>query len=106
MYGSQNIMIQKFNYISFLCNSSFGDGFSTLTEMIKSITTYMNKEYHKDQLQQFADRARKLGLTAVEEAIGLAMEQVNNNIYWREHSYYQLKDFLEAIVSEFHINIF
>ncbi|XP_049305207.1 aminopeptidase N isoform X5 [Bactrocera dorsalis] len=84
----------------------FGDGFSTLTEMIKSITTYMNKEYHKDQLQQFADRARKLGLTAVEEAIGLAMEQVNNNIYWREHSYYQLKDFLEAIVSEFHINIF
>lgn len=66
----------------------------------------MNKEYHKDQLQQFADRAHKLGLTAVEEAIGLAMEQVNNNIYWREHSYYQLKDFLEAIVSEFHINIF
>ncbi|XP_054728242.1 aminopeptidase N [Anastrepha obliqua] len=84
----------------------FGDGFSTLSEMIKSITTYMNKEYHKEQLQQFADRARKLGLTAVEEAIGLAMEQVNNNIYWRERSYYQLKGFLEAIVSEFRMNIF
>ncbi|XP_012161752.1 aminopeptidase N isoform X1 [Ceratitis capitata] len=81
----------------------FGDGFSTLSQMIKSITTYMNKEYHKEQLQQFADRAHKLGLTAVEEAIGLAMEQVNNNIYWREHSYYQLKGFLEAIVSEFRI---
>ncbi|XP_037943344.1 aminopeptidase N-like [Teleopsis dalmanni] len=84
----------------------FGDGFSTLSEMIKSITTYMNKEYHKEQLEQFAKRARKLGLTAVESAIEVAMQHVNNNIYWRNRSYYSLKGYLEAIVSEFHINIF
>ncbi|KRG01187.1 aminopeptidase N isoform X2 [Drosophila mojavensis] len=84
----------------------YGDGFSTITEMIKSLTIYMNKDYHKQQLQALAANCRKLGLKAVEIAIGLAMEQVNDNIYWRTHSYDSLKGFLEAIVSEFQINIF
>ncbi|XP_055851068.1 aminopeptidase N isoform X3 [Episyrphus balteatus] len=84
----------------------FGDGFSTLTKMIDSITSFMNKDYHREQLERFAIRARKLGLTSVENTIQLAMEQVNNNIYWRNRSYYSLKGFLEAIVSEFRINIF
>ncbi|KAH8382048.1 hypothetical protein KR009_001575, partial [Drosophila setifemur] len=84
----------------------YGDGFSTLSEMIKSLTIYMNKDYHKHQLLELAAHSRKLGLRAVESAIDLAMEQVNNNIYWRSHSYHSLKNFLEGIVSEFHINIF
>ncbi|EDW27974.1 GL27230 [Drosophila persimilis] len=84
----------------------YGDGFSTLSEMIKSLTIYMNKEYHKQQLQDLAINCRKLGLRAVETAINLAMEQVNDNIYWRTHSYHSLKNFLEGIVSEFQINIF
>ncbi|XP_041449486.1 aminopeptidase N isoform X2 [Drosophila obscura] len=84
----------------------YGDGFSTLSEMIKSLTIYMNKEYHKQQLQDLAANCRKLGLRAVETAINLAMEQVNDNIYWRSHSYHSLKNFLEGIVSEFQINIF
>ncbi|EDV90658.1 aminopeptidase N isoform X2 [Drosophila grimshawi] len=84
----------------------YGDGFSTISEMIKSLTIYMNKEYHKQQLQALAANCRKLGLKAVEIAIGMAMEQVNDNIYWRTHSYDKLKGFLEGIVSEFEINIF
>ncbi|BFF92068.1 aminopeptidase N [Drosophila madeirensis] len=84
----------------------YGDGFSTLSEMIKSLTIYMNKEYHKQQLQDLSANCRKLGLRAVETAINLAMEQVNDNIYWRSHSYHSLKNFLEGIVSEFQINIF
>ncbi|KAH8363302.1 hypothetical protein KR084_008012, partial [Drosophila pseudotakahashii] len=84
----------------------YGDGFSTLSEMIKSLTIYMNKDYHKQQLMDLAATCRKLGLKAVESAINLAMEQVNNNIYWRNHSYHSLKNFLEGIVSEFQINIF
>ncbi|XP_068153557.1 aminopeptidase N isoform X1 [Drosophila tropicalis] len=84
----------------------YGDGFSTLTEMIKSLTIYMNKDYHKQQLQLLAANCHKLGLKAVESAINLAMEQVNDNIYWRTHSYDKLKSFLESIVSEFQINIF
>ncbi|XP_030558822.1 aminopeptidase N isoform X1 [Drosophila novamexicana] len=84
----------------------YGDGFSTISEMIKSLTIYMNKDYHKQQLQALAANCRKLGLKAVELAIGLAMEQVNDNIYWRTHSYDNLKGFLEGIVSEFQINIF
>ncbi|XP_017052623.1 aminopeptidase N isoform X2 [Drosophila ficusphila] len=84
----------------------YGDGFSTLSEMIKSLTIYMNKDYHKHQLLELAATCRKLGLRAVESAIDLAIEQVNNNIYWRSHSYHSLKNFLEGIVSEFQINIF
>uniref|UniRef100_A0A6P4FGB9 Aminopeptidase N isoform X3 n=1 Tax=Drosophila rhopaloa TaxID=1041015 RepID=A0A6P4FGB9_DRORH len=84
----------------------YGDGFSTLSEMIKSLTIYMNKDYHKHQLLDLAATCRKLGLKAVETAIDLAMEQVNNNIYWRNHSYHSLKSFLEGIVSEFQIDIF
>ncbi|XP_055901908.1 aminopeptidase N isoform X2 [Eupeodes corollae] len=84
----------------------FGDGFSTLTKMIDSITSFMNKDYHREQLERFAIRAGSLGLTSVENTIKLAMEQVNNNIYWRNRSYYSLKIFLETIVSEFQINIF
>lgn len=84
----------------------YGDGFSTLTSMIKSVTTYMNKDYHKEQLERFKERAQKLGIKSVTTAIELAVEQVNNNIYWRNRSYYSLKGFLEAIVSEFQINIF
>ncbi|XP_041674632.1 aminopeptidase N isoform X2 [Drosophila eugracilis] len=84
----------------------YGDGFSTLSDMIKSLTIYMNKEYQKQQLLELAATCRKLGLKAVESAIDLALEQVNNNIYWRSHSYHSLKNFLEGIVSEFQINIF
>ncbi|XP_037811400.1 aminopeptidase N isoform X2 [Lucilia sericata] len=84
----------------------FGDGFSTLSSMIKSITTYMSKDYHKEQLERFRDKSQKLGLKSVVTAIDLAMEQVNNNIYWRNRSYYSLKGFLEDIVREFQINIF
>ncbi|KAH8388432.1 hypothetical protein KR093_006169, partial [Drosophila rubida] len=84
----------------------YGDGFSTISEMIKSLTIYMNKDYHKQQLQALAANCRKQGLKAVEIAIDMAMEQVNDNIYWRSHSYDSLKGFLEGIVSEFQINIF
>ncbi|XP_030375833.1 aminopeptidase N isoform X2 [Scaptodrosophila lebanonensis] len=84
----------------------YGDGFSTLNEMIKSLTIYMNKEFHKQQLQQFAAHCRTLGLKTVEAAIELAMQQVNDNIHWHKNSYNSLKSFLESIVSEFRINIF
>ncbi|KAH8242277.1 hypothetical protein KR038_008937 [Drosophila bunnanda] len=84
----------------------YGDGFSTVSAMIKSLTVYMNKDYHKHKLQDLAATCRKLGLRAVESTINLALEQVNNNIYWRQHSYDSLKIFLEGIVSEFQINIF
>lgn len=74
--------------------------------MIKSLTIYMNKDHYKQQLQILAAKCHKLGLKAVEVAISMAMEQVNNNIYWRSHSYDSLKGFLEGIVSELQINIF
>lgn len=88
----------------FFC--SYGDGFSTISDMIKSLTIYMNKDYHKRQLQALATNCHKLGLKAVEVAISMAMEQVNDNIYWRSHSYDSLKRFLDGIVSELQINIF
>lgn len=85
---------------------SFGDGFSTLSKMIDALTTFMNKEYHREQFEKFALKARKLGLGAIERSIFLANEQVKNNIYWRSRSYYSLKGFLEDFINEFHVNLY
>lgn len=84
----------------------FGDGFSTLAKMIDSITTYMNKEHNKEQFEQFAKKAEKLGLTGVETSVQLALEQVKNNIHWRSRSYYDLQDFLESLSREGNINLY
>lgn len=84
----------------------FGDGFSTLSKMIDSVTTYMNKDYQKDQFQQFAEKARSLGLKSVETSIKLASERVKNNIYWRSRSYYKLQEFLETLTRQLHINLY
>lgn len=83
----------------------FGDGFSTLSKMIDSVTTYMNKEYQKEQFERFAEKARKLGLTSVEQSIQLALEKVKNNIFWRSRSYYKLQAFLEMLTRDLHINL-
>lgn len=84
----------------------FGDGFSTLSKMVDSITTYMNKDHHKDQLDKFAAKARSLGLKPIESAIDLAYEQVKNNIFWRSRSYYNLKGFLESLAKALHIHLY
>lgn len=84
----------------------FGDGFSTLSKMIDSVTTYMNKEYQKDQFDKFAKKAEQLGLASVERSIQLAVEQVKNNIYWRSRSYYKLQGFLETLTRDLHINLY
>lgn len=84
----------------------FGDGFSTLSKMIDSVTTYMNKDYQKDQFDKFGKKAEKLGLTAVQRSIQLATISVENNIHWRSRSYYNLQGFLESLTKEFHINLY
>lgn len=84
----------------------FGDGFSTLSKMVDSVTTYMNKDYQRDQFDRFAQKAQRLGLKSVERSIILAMEQVKNNIYWRSRSYYKLQTFLEALTRDLHINLY
>lgn len=83
----------------------FGDGFSTLSKMIDSVTTYMNKEYQREQFERFADKARAMGLTSIERSIQLAMEKVKNNIFWRSRSYYKLQAFLEMLTRDLHINL-
>lgn len=83
----------------------FGDGFSTLSKMINSVTTYMNKDYQMEQFERFAEKAAKLGLTSVEQSVKLAMENVKNNIFWRSRSYYKLQAFLEMLTHDLHINL-
>lgn len=83
----------------------FGDGFSTLSKMIDSVTTFMNKDYQREQFERFAEKAGKLGLTSVERSVKLAIEQVNNNIFWRSRSYYKLQKFLELLIRDLHINL-
>lgn len=66
----------------------------------------MNKDYQKDQFQQFAEKARSLGLKSVEASIKLASERVKNNIYWRSRSYYKLQEFLESFNKQFNVNLY
>lgn len=84
----------------------FGDGFSTISKMVDSVTTYMNKGYQKKQFVEFGARAEQLGLKTVERSVNLATEQVNNNIFWRKRSYYNLQNFLEMVVRDLHINLY
>lgn len=84
----------------------FGDGFSTLSKMVNSITQYMNKEYHLEQLQRFKTKAESLGLKSVEGSIELAVKKVKNNIYWRSRSYYKLQGFLTSLTQDLHINLY
>lgn len=84
----------------------FGDGFSTISKMVDSVTTYMNKDYQKEQFLRFGEKAEKLGLKTVEQSVKLATEQVNNNIFWRSRSYYSLQKYLEMLVRDLNINLY
>jgi len=78
----------------------FGDGFQTLSKMIDSVTIYMNREYHQQQFERFARKARKLGLHAVEKSIYLAEERIRNNVHWRSRSYYKLQENLKKLIQD------
>lgn len=85
-------------YFNLLFHNSFGDGFSTISKMVDSVTTFMNKDYHKEQFIRFADRANKLGLVAIEKSIKLAEIEIDKNIFWRDNLYGKLKDILDKAI--------
>lgn len=66
--------------------------------MVDSLTTYMNKEYHKENFVRFAERANKLGLVSIEKSIKLAQIEIDKNIYWRNNLYYELRNNLDRAV--------
>lgn len=74
--------------------------------MVTSITTYMSKDYHKKQLEVFSNSAKELGLNSVVNAVSLAMQTVDNNIYWRKRSYNSIRQVLQNLVDDFRINIY
>jgi hypothetical protein len=80
--------------------NSFGDGFSTISKMIDSVTTFMNKDYHKEQFMRFAEKANKLGLVAIEKSIRLAEIEIDKNIYWRNNLYSKLKTTLDQAIKD------
>lgn len=84
----------------------FGDGFSTLSKMVDSITRYMNKEYHLQQLEEFKTKADNLGLKSVEGSIQLAVQKVKNNVFWRSRSYYTLHKFLTELANQLQFNLY
>ena len=73
--------------------------------MVDSLTTFMNKDYHKEQFERFAQKANKLGLVGVEKSIKLAEIEVDKNIFWRSRSYNKLKEFLDKLIEDLNINI-
>ena len=79
---------------------SFGDGFNTIAKMVDSVTTFMNKDYHKGSFIRFAEKANKFGLVAIEKSIKLAEIEIDKNIYWRNNLYYKLKDTLDLAITQ------
>lgn len=96
---------QCFNWLLLLL-FSFGDGFSTLTKMIDSVTWFMNKEFQLEAFEKFAKKAEQLGLKSIEKSIQLKMDAVKSNVFWRSRSYYKLQNFLETLTNQIHINIY
>jgi len=84
--------------------NSYGDGFSTISKMIDASTTFMNKVYHKEQFERFAEKTNKLGLVAIEKSIKLAEIEIHKNIYWREHLYGKLKEYLDQAIQQLRLN--
>lgn len=66
--------------------------------MVDSVTTFMNKDYHKEQFIRFAEKTNKLGLVAIEKSIKLAEIEIDKNIYWRDNLYSKLKDILDKAI--------
>ena len=66
--------------------------------MVDAVTTFMNREYHKQQFIRFAEKTNKLGLVAIEKSIKLAEIEIEKNIFWRDNIYPKLKDFVEKAV--------
>lgn len=66
--------------------------------MIDAVTTFMNKDYHKENFIRFAEKANKLGLVSIEKSIKLAEIEIDKNIYWRNNLYSKLKDNLDKAV--------
>ncbi|XP_055622223.1 aminopeptidase N isoform X2 [Toxorhynchites rutilus septentrionalis] len=84
----------------------FGNGFSTITRIIDSVTLLMNQHHHKEQFDRFARKAHKLGLRTIEKSIRMAEEQISNNIHWRSTSYYKLQEFLNQLIQDLHMNMY
>jgi hypothetical protein len=66
--------------------------------MIDAVTTFMNKDYHKENFIRFAEKVNKLGLVSVEKSIKLAEIEIDKNIYWRKFIYSKLQDNLNKAV--------
>lgn len=66
--------------------------------MIDAVTTFMNKDYHKQNFIRFAEKANKLGLVSIEKSIKLAENEIDKNIYWRNNLYSKLKSNLDKAV--------
>lgn len=68
--------------------------------MVDSVTTFMNKVYHKEQFARFAERTNKLGLVAIEKSIRLAEIEIDKNIFWRDNLYNKLKTTLDMAIKD------
>lgn len=71
--------------------------------MIDSVTTFMNKDYHKEQFKKFAEKASKLGLITVEKSIKLSEIEIEKNIFWHDNLYSQFQKYLDKVIIDLDI---
>lgn len=95
-------MIFKLTFL-FSCNNSYGDGFNTVQKMVDSSVIFMNKQYHLEQFERFAEKANQLGLVAIEKSIKLAKIEIDKNIFWRNNLYDKLKTILDKAIKDWRL---
>lgn len=83
---------------------SFGDGFSVIAKMIGSLSKLANRPIQLTKFNEFANNAKKLKLTAIENSIRLVIPEVSNNVHWRETAYNELEKYLHLLMNHLKIN--
>lgn len=73
--------------------------------MIDSTTKYANQPVHLAKYEAFAANARRLGLTAIEASIRLALPRIQNNVFWRQTRYYELENYLRSLLESLKIRV-
>lgn len=66
--------------------------------MIGATTAFANLPVQLAKYEAFAAEAHQLRLSAIEASIRLQLPKVRNNVYWRQHLYYELEGYLRSLV--------
>ncbi|VEN41546.1 unnamed protein product [Callosobruchus maculatus] len=72
----------------------YGDGFSIVAKMIRSLATHMNTEFQLSEFQRFKDSVKQ-NISTTASAFDAAIEQVRANVNWMNRNYEEVESWLQ-----------